>query len=208
MKVIKIGSDPMNDYVVSHPFVSAYHAEIYIFNNNYMQYVDHSTNGTMINGIFVHRTPYMLKGNEFIQLPGGSSFFLNDIIANIAMPEPPEDFLVELRGMGFGETLGYYFNHYADFDGRARRREYWFICLWNIIFGIIPIVNILWYIITFIPSLALSVRRLHDVGKSGCWLLMYLVPLVGYIMIFIWLVTDSDSKTNKYGPSPKYSTKI
>lgn len=107
-------------------------------------------------------------------------------------------------GMSFGDTFVYFFNHYADFTGRARRQEFWFMYLWTLIFGLIPFVNIAWGLATFVPSLALSVRRLHDIGKSGVYLLFYLIPLAGPIIMIVFFATDSDRFANLYGPSPKY----
>ena len=107
-------------------------------------------------------------------------------------------------GMSFGDTFVYFFNHYADFTGRARRQEFWFMYLWTLIFGLIPFVNIAWGLATFVPSLALSVRRLHDIGKSGVYLLFYVIPLAGPIIMIVFFATDSDRFTNLYGPSPKY----
>jgi uncharacterized membrane protein YhaH (DUF805 family) len=107
--------------------------------------------------------------------------------------------------MGFGQTLGYFFRHYADFSGRARRTEYWYMMLWNFIFWIIPPIGILWWLATIIPYLALAVRRLHDVGRSGVWYLLQLVPLVGQIIILVWLLTDSEPHPNRWGESPKYN---
>lgn len=107
-------------------------------------------------------------------------------------------------GMSFGDTFVYFFNHYADFTGRARRQEFWFMYLWTLIFGLIPFVNIAWGLATFVPSLALSVRRLHDIGKSGVYLLFYLIPLAGPIVMIVFFATDSDRFANLYGPSPKY----
>ncbi len=111
---------------------------------------------------------------------------------------------------------------YADFNGRARRKEYWMFTLFNFLFawGLILVGAILEYgigvssggllyvgyvVAVFIPSLAVSVRRLHDVGKSGWMLLIALIPIIGSIWLFILDVTDSEPYTNAYGPSPKYS---
>ena len=107
--------------------------------------------------------------------------------------------------MGFGKTLGHFFKHYADFSGRARRSEYWYMVLWNMIFGIVPVVNILWWLATLIPFLALVVRRLHDVGRNGAWILINLIPVVGPVLMLIWLLTDSEPGANRWGNSPKYS---
>lgn len=109
---------------------------------------------------------------------------------------------------------------YADFSGRARRKEYWMFVLFNLIFGILVMVldNIFGIAITgigygplygiytlllFIPSLAVSVRRLHDVGKSGWMLLIALIPLIGAIWLIVLMVTDSNQGDNQYGVYPK-----
>jgi uncharacterized membrane protein YhaH (DUF805 family) len=54
-----------------------------------------------------------------------------------------------------------------------------------------------------IPSIAVTVRRLHDTGRSGWWWLIGLIPLIGWIVLFVFMVLDSDPETNEYGPSPK-----
>jgi uncharacterized membrane protein YhaH (DUF805 family) len=77
--------------------------------------------------------------------------------------------------------------------------------LWNVIFGFIPGVNFLWWLATMIPFIALEVRRLHDTGRSGWWLLIGLVPIVGLILIFVWLLSDSEIGSNRWGDSPKYN---
>lgn len=110
------------------------------------------------------------------------------------------------------------FQRYADFEGRSRRSEYWYFALFNalaayallFIGGFInPFVGVGLYGIyilgAIIPSLAVAVRRMHDVGKSGWLLLISLIPLVGAILLLIWFVTDSDPGVNQWGDSPKYS---
>ncbi len=102
---------------------------------------------------------------------------------------------------------------YADFSGRARRYEYWMFCLANIIIGfvlgLIPFVGAtlsgLYSVVVLIPSLALCVRRLHDIGKSGWYYLITLIPVVGIILVLIWFCTDSDAQPNRWGESPKYA---
>lgn len=231
MRIIRIGRAPGNDYVVNNPSVSSNHAEIRIMDNGEMIFVDHSTNGSVVDQRFVHNAYCALLGHETIGLPGNISVPVSEIIqrpmtmwdpmpAYLASNQPanqpasqpsnpssaqPSAYGVPTKpAMDFGETLSYYFHHYTDFSGRARRTEYWFIVLWNLIFGIIPVVNILWALATLIPGLALSVRRLHDIGKSGWWLLIALIPIVGAIVLFIFSVMDSEPRTNEYGPSPKY----
>ena len=106
--------------------------------------------------------------------------------------------------VSFGAAIGSAFKQYVGFTGRARRSEYWWFALLNVIVGIIPIVNIFWGLATFLPGLALTVRRLHDTGKSGWFVLLNLIPLVGSIIVLVWLCQDSTRSANKYGPSPKY----
>ena len=104
---------------------------------------------------------------------------------------------------------------YADFKGRARRKEYWMFTLFNAIFSIVaslidtaifgglPILATLLSLFVLIPGLAVCVRRLHDVGKSGWMLLVCLIPVVGAIWLFILMCTDSEIGTNKWGDNPK-----
>ena len=104
---------------------------------------------------------------------------------------------------------------YSDFSGRSTRAEYWYFMLYNIIiailiafFGIIigdeqGILYILYLFVMFIPQLTVSVRRLHDIGKSGWIFLVSLIPLIGFIWMLILFTRDSDVGTNKYGPNPK-----
>ena len=109
---------------------------------------------------------------------------------------------------------------YADFNGRARRKEYWMFTLFSIIFYIVAMIldnivgtaidgvgyglfYILYALAILIPSLAVSVRRLHDVGKSGWMILISLIPLIGAIWLLVLMVTDSNPGENEYGPNPK-----
>jgi uncharacterized membrane protein YhaH (DUF805 family) len=109
---------------------------------------------------------------------------------------------------------------YADFSGRARRREYWFFVLFNIIISVvlsvcdavmgtynaavgIGILTGIYTLAVLIPGIAVSVRRLHDTGRSGWWLLIVLVPLVGALVLLIFMLIDSQPGQNAYGPSPK-----
>jgi uncharacterized membrane protein YhaH (DUF805 family) len=109
---------------------------------------------------------------------------------------------------------------YADFSGRARRKEYWMFMLFNIIFAIVAAIldNVLGSTITpdapyglfyfsyviamVIPGWAVSVRRLHDVGKGGGWIFISLVPLIGGILLLILVCTDSE-RNNRFGANPK-----
>lgn len=103
---------------------------------------------------------------------------------------------------------------YAVFSGRASRQEYWMFVLINflIAFGLgsieglvgLPMVLSLVYgLAVLIPGLAVLVRRLHDTGRSGWWVLILLVPLVGAVVILIFAVLPSESTDNSFGPIPQ-----
>lgn len=109
---------------------------------------------------------------------------------------------------------------YADFNGRARRKEYWMFLLFNIIFLICAMIldNVLGFSFqdggpgilymayalgVLIPGLAVAVRRLHDIGKSGWWILIGLIPIIGGIWLIVLYCTDSVPGVNEYGPNPK-----
>ena len=109
---------------------------------------------------------------------------------------------------------------YAVFSGRARRKEYWYFSLFNLLITIvlavidgmtgtlIAEVNIgllggIYALAILIPFLAVSVRRLHDTDRSGWWLLIMLIPLIGAIVILVFMVQDSKPNENQYGSNPK-----
>jgi uncharacterized membrane protein YhaH (DUF805 family) len=110
--------------------------------------------------------------------------------------------------------------NYATFSGRARRSEYWYFALFNIIFAVVAMIldNVLgiamegvgygpiyglYALAVLIPGLAVAVRRLHDVGKSGWMFLIFLIPLVGAIWLLVLFCTDSQQGNNKWGHNPK-----
>ncbi|MNQ66198.1 Inner membrane protein YhaI [compost metagenome] len=112
------------------------------------------------------------------------------------------------------------FENYANFNGRARRSEYWYYTLANTILAILAMIldnvagltfgNIgygpLYSVIalgTIIPGLAVLVRRLHDVGKSGWFFFIILIPIIGSIWLLVLLCTEGESGTNQYGSDPK-----
>ena len=125
------------------------------------------------------------------------------------------------------------FKKYAQFSGRSRRREYWLAYLMNTIIAIglylIMVIAMLvgvtssgspavltmvitallgvlisvYAIVILVPSLAMTVRRLHDIGKSGWFLLLELIPYVGGLILFVFSVLDSQPGENQYGPNPK-----
>ena len=104
---------------------------------------------------------------------------------------------------------------YADFKGRARRQEFWmftlFYCLASILVSMIflPLFGSLLMLGLLVPSLAVNVRRLHDVGKSGLWMLLYLIPIVGVIWMLVYMVTEGNlSKMNMVQTLSKLECKI
>ncbi|MEH7400142.1 MULTISPECIES: DUF805 domain-containing protein [Bacillaceae] len=105
--------------------------------------------------------------------------------------------------------------NYAVFSGRARRTEYWMFFLFNAIITIIlsilqslaDIDNLLtgiYGLLTILPSLAVGARRLHDSGRSGWWLLIGIIPVIGTIILLIFFCTDSEEGDNRFGANPKY----
>lgn len=113
-------------------------------------------------------------------------------------------------------------DNYANFEGRARRKEYWMFYLFHMIFlvGLLMIaimisaatdffwsmaLPILYFLATLIPYLAVCVRRLHDTNKSGWYYLVSFIPYIGGIWFFVLSVIDGDRGPNQYGPDPKVS---
>ncbi len=112
--------------------------------------------------------------------------------------------------MSFVESIQTCLSKIVTFEGRARRSEYWYFSLFvfiisgviNLIFkgGLVPTIL---SILLSICSLSAEVRRLHDVGKSGWWLLLAAVPIIGWIILIVFMVKDSEAGENQYGPNPK-----
>ena len=112
-----------------------------------------------------------------------------------------------------------FIQNYANFEGRARRSEYWYYVLFNFIITIsayvLTIITIglggfillpllwLYSIANIIPNLAVGVRRLHDTGKSGWFILLGLIPLAGPIILIVFFATEGDHGPNEYGADPK-----
>lgn len=104
---------------------------------------------------------------------------------------------------------------FAGFSGRARRSEFWW---WYLLSATLPIIvyvlaavlnssivavlAVILSIVIILPTLAVSVRRLHDTGRSGWWYLIIFVPLVGGILLLVWWALDGEPGVNQYGPSP------
>ena len=113
--------------------------------------------------------------------------------------------------MSFFEAVGICFHKYADFSGRARRKEYWYFTLFNMIVSCVLAImlgedsslDVAYSLVTLIPGLAVIWRRIHDIGKSGAWNFISFVPVVGWIFMLIWNCRDSQPGYNDYGPNPK-----
>jgi len=112
---------------------------------------------------------------------------------------------------------------YAVFSGRARRKEYWYFVLFNISVSIVlavidavtgsfspeagmGLLGGIYTLAVLIPVIAVSIRRLHDTGRSGWWLLIVLVPLIGVIVLLVFTVQNSKPGQNQYGANPKEAT--
>jgi uncharacterized membrane protein YhaH (DUF805 family) len=112
---------------------------------------------------------------------------------------------------------------YAVFSGRARRAEYWYFVLFNLIIVIVlslidtllgtfnvmrgvGLLSGIYGLAVLIPSLAVTVRRLHDIDRTGWWILINLVPLIGTIVLLVFALTPGTPGSNRYGPDPKQAT--
>ena len=106
---------------------------------------------------------------------------------------------------------------YAVFTGRAGRKEYWYFVLFNlIIFVVLAVLDVLfrspgilklaYNLAVLIPGIAVGVRRLHDTDRSGWWLLLGLIPIIGAIVLIIFFAQDGNPRDNQYGPNPKDAT--
>ncbi|MET7284573.1 DUF805 domain-containing protein [Streptomyces sp. NPDC005573] len=104
---------------------------------------------------------------------------------------------------------------YAVFDGRARRQEFWMFTLFSLIISIVlaivdnamnsVVLGLVYSLAVLLPSLGVTVRRLHDTGKSGWFVLLCLIPLVGGIILIVFLATEGKPEQNQYGANPKYA---
>ena len=110
--------------------------------------------------------------------------------------------------------------NYATFSGRARRKEYWMFFLISALISIVltlldillgtysveyeaELFSGLYSLLILIPSIAVVVRRLHDTDRSGWWILISLIPLIGVIVLFVFICLDSQPGTNRFGLNPK-----
>lgn len=130
-----------------------------------------------------------------------------------------------MADMGFTDAVRTVFSNYATFSGRARRAEYWWFALFNVLAslalqildlvifgdyrmghdagaGLPNVLGGLFSLAILLPSIAVWVRRLHDVGRSGWWWLLALIPVIGWIILFYWSVRRGDVGGNSFGPDP------
>ena len=105
--------------------------------------------------------------------------------------------------MGFIGAIKSVLGNYANFSGRARRSEYWWWTLFTLLWAWIPLVNLLLLLVFFIPSLAVAIRRLHDTGRSGWWILLGLIPVLGGLVLLVFYCIDSQEGANAWGLNPK-----
>ncbi|MCR4650655.1 MAG: DUF805 domain-containing protein [Lachnospiraceae bacterium] len=121
--------------------------------------------------------------------------------------------------MSFTEAIQSVFSKYADFNGRARRSEYWYFCLFNFLVNLVlsflaqkisifGIISGVFALAVLVPGLAVAFRRLHDIGKSGWNILFCLIPLVGSIILIIFFCKEGDMGDNMYGADPKSGSGI
>ena len=122
--------------------------------------------------------------------------------------------------MSFADAIRICLSKYIDFTGRARRSEFWWFYLFTLLVSIVAsildailgtdydgslsggVINTIAGLALVLPSIAVAIRRLHDTSRVGWWILIGLVPIVGWIILIVFYVQDSHGD-NKYGPSPK-----
>ena len=124
--------------------------------------------------------------------------------------------------MNMIEAVKAVFSKYATFEGRARRAEYWWFVLFNLIVSVIlgaafggghgmgeggmmmggNLVSTIWSLATLLPSIAVGARRLHDIDRSGWWLLIGFLPLIGWIVLLVFFVKSGTPGPNRFGTDP------
>jgi uncharacterized membrane protein YhaH (DUF805 family) len=114
--------------------------------------------------------------------------------------------------MTFSEAVKSGLDNYANFRGRSSRPAYWwwflFVLLASIGAGIIDVaigtfaIRVIVDLALLIPGLAVAVRRLHDINKSGWWIFIFIIPIVGFILWLVWFLREGDAGDNEYGPPP------
>lgn len=122
--------------------------------------------------------------------------------------------------MDFMTAVRTCFAKYVDFSGRARRSEFWYFMLFTLLAGIATnlldvvlgtdyesvnggLINTVGSLVLLLPSLTVAVRRLQDIGRSGWWILIGIIPIIGWILVVVWFATDTSPGANEYGPDPR-----
>lgn len=122
--------------------------------------------------------------------------------------------------MEFSEVVKSGFQNYARFSGRSCRSEYWFWTLFVFIVGIVAGIldaalfataiedagplSLISNLVLILPGLAVSIRRLHDIDRSGWWFLLIFIPLLGWIVLFVWAVQKGTDGSNRFGNDPLF----
>ena len=143
---------------------------------------------------------------------------VNGTKPNNATAEKAKGFFAEMQSraddlkgpepVDFVKAIKLYCLYALNFKGRSSRSEYWWGYLFNVLLSIalnfVPVIGGLLSIVMIIPGVALSIRRMHDIGKSGWYLLMGLIPLAGPIILLVYACTASQTEANQWGPSVQY----
>ncbi len=116
--------------------------------------------------------------------------------------------------MTFTQAISAGFSNYVNFTGRASRSAFWYWTLFAFLVGIVAdiidygvgsgsgVISELWGLATLLPNLAVGARRLHDTDRSGFWLFLILLPLIGLIVLIVWWCFKGTNGSNQYGPDP------
>jgi len=121
--------------------------------------------------------------------------------------------------MSFADAVSSVLRQYATFGGRARRAEYWWFILFTALVSVVAstidavlgtmtqtglgLIGTVVSLALLLPSLAVTVRRLHDTDRSGWWVLAFLIPIAGFVLWLVFMLSDSNPQPNRWGPSPK-----
>jgi uncharacterized membrane protein YhaH (DUF805 family) len=122
--------------------------------------------------------------------------------------------------MNFGQAIASGFNNYVNFTDRAVRSAFWFWMLfyWLVLVvgrlidfalfyrATVPPIYMLAWLALLLPTLAVAIRRLHDTNRSGWWILIGLIPLVGWIILIVWYCEAGTPGANRFGPDPQGRT--
>lgn len=167
-------------------------------------------------------TPQYIPNPNPVQQPQPSANYASNGYANqngnpyAYAPVTPETY-APVHDNNLIESYKLFWQNFAKFEGRTRRRDYWQVVLCNIlisaVLGLLSAIPFLgqvalaiagiYTIAALVPGISMAIRRLHDIDKSGWFYLFILIPLVGQIILIVWFCQDSQPGQNKYGPNPK-----